>query len=95
MKRTIEQWRDCSPRIMAQQMSRAAIQYALEDAKADILELHAEIERLTDVLRTLHTVAECGVCCCGDSMESHHPYTTDHAPRDQVEYTISKALGNE
>jgi hypothetical protein len=50
MKRAIEQWRDCSPRIMAQRMSRAAIQYALEDAKADILELHAEVARLRDAL---------------------------------------------
>lgn len=48
MKRTIEQWRACSPASMALQ-SEAAILYAFRDAKADILELYADKreERIT------------------------------------------------
>lgn len=46
MKRKIEQWRACDPRAMATQQSPAAIQFAFEDAKADILALHALAERV-------------------------------------------------
>ena len=42
MKRTIDQWRNCDPRAMANNQSNAAVQFALEDAKADVLELHKE-----------------------------------------------------
>jgi hypothetical protein len=43
MKRTIERWRDCDPRMMAFEQSDAAKFYAFQDAKADILELHGQI----------------------------------------------------
>ncbi len=46
MKRKIEQWRGCDPRAMATQQSPAAIQFAFEDAKADILALHVLAERV-------------------------------------------------
>lgn len=46
MNRTIEQWRGCDPEAMAYHMSEAATMYAFKDAKADILALHAENERL-------------------------------------------------
>ena len=36
MKRTIDQWRNCEPRAMANNQSNAAVQFALEDAKADV-----------------------------------------------------------
>lgn len=39
MRRSIEQWRNCSPKAMAG-MSEAAIRFAFEDAQADILVLH-------------------------------------------------------
>ena len=39
MKRKIEQWRNCEPAAMATQ-SQAALTFAFEDAKADILALH-------------------------------------------------------
>lgn len=38
LERTITGWKDCSPAAMAE-MSPAAIQYAFEDARADILTL--------------------------------------------------------
>ena len=41
MKRTIEQWQHCKPEAMAYRQSLPAIQFAFEDAKADILELFA------------------------------------------------------
>lgn len=53
MRRKVEQWRDCSPAAMADQMSRAAIFYAFQDAQADILELDAENQRLRDILRQI------------------------------------------
>lgn len=46
MKRTIDQWRRCSPRAMTYNQSPAAIQFAFEDAQADILALYALAERV-------------------------------------------------
>jgi hypothetical protein len=46
MKRTIDQWTGCHPEAMAYRQSLPAIQFAFEDAKADILELFALVERV-------------------------------------------------
>lgn len=51
LKRTIEQWRGGDPEAMAYHMSEAAIIYAFRDAKADILALHAENERLRSAIQ--------------------------------------------
>jgi len=40
LKRKITGWAECSPKAMSQ-MSEAAIQFALEDARADILTMGA------------------------------------------------------
>lgn len=40
MKRKINQWVNCSPEVMAFTLSPAAIMYALQDARDDIMELH-------------------------------------------------------
>ena len=53
MKRTIDQWRNCDPRAMANNQSNAAVQFALEDAKADVLELHKENQRLRNIARAI------------------------------------------
>lgn len=53
MKRTLEQWELCDPKAMARDMSEAAIMYALEDAKADILELHKEMLRFKNIARAV------------------------------------------
>lgn len=53
MKRTIQQWKDCDPAFMAYHQSVEAIRYAFEDAKADILHLAAEIERLRECLTVI------------------------------------------
>lgn len=45
MRRTFEQWNGCDPKAMAQQ-SEAAIRFAFEDAKADIL-------KMAEALRTI------------------------------------------
>lgn len=49
MKRSIHQWRNCQPKAMIANMSRASLQVALEDAKTDILALH----RLVDAAENL------------------------------------------
>ena len=49
MKRSIDQWRGCNPESMAAQ-SKAAIRFALEDAKADIIELHDMLDEINDML---------------------------------------------
>lgn len=49
MNRPIERWQICSPSAMAQQ-SVAAVTYALEDARHDILELHDQNKRLRALL---------------------------------------------
>lgn len=46
MQRTIKQWRGCVPAAMATQQSPAAIQFAFEAARADILALYALAERV-------------------------------------------------
>jgi len=46
MQRPLTQWRHCNPSVMAGVLSRAAIQYAIQDAKADILALAALVERV-------------------------------------------------
>ena len=46
LQRTIQQWRAGQPAAMATNQSRAAIQFAFEDAKADILALYALAERV-------------------------------------------------
>jgi hypothetical protein len=75
MKRKIEQWRGCEPEAMAGQ-SKAAITYAFEDAKADIIELHnmladgnaaliADAPAMLDALRELVDFAQ---------LYEHHRY---------------------
>lgn len=46
LRRKIEQWRNGDPEAMATQQSRAAIFYAFQDARADILALYALAERV-------------------------------------------------
>ena len=53
MNRTIEQWNGCQPEAMATEQSDVARTFAFADAKADILELHRENERLRDLLADL------------------------------------------
>ena len=58
MKRTIEQWRRCEPEAMATRQSAAARTFAFADAKADILELHRDVERLRELLADLWDVEQ-------------------------------------
>lgn len=53
MKRTIDVWTHCNPKAMAYDQSDAAVMFALQDAKADILELHAENLRLRNIARAI------------------------------------------
>jgi len=53
MKRSIEQWKHCDPKAMAYNQSKAAVMFALQDSKADILELHAENMRLRNIARAI------------------------------------------
>ena len=53
MKRTIEQWSGCKPESMATAQSEVARTFAFSDARADILELHRENERLREGLRLI------------------------------------------
>jgi hypothetical protein len=54
MQRKIEQWRSSDPEMMAHKQSRAAIYFALKDAKADILELYRQREELLAALKASH-----------------------------------------
>ena len=53
MNRKIEHWKLCSPQAMAYNQSDAAKFYAFQDARADILELDEENQRLRDILRQI------------------------------------------
>lgn len=50
LNRTREQWEKSVPMEMAK-MSAAAIMYALEDARHDLLMMHAEIERCVELAK--------------------------------------------
>lgn len=53
MNRTIEQWSKCNPEAMATGQSEVARTFAFADARADILELHRNNERLRKLLADL------------------------------------------
>jgi hypothetical protein len=53
MRRSIETWANCDPKAMAYNQSAAAVQFALEDARADILELHADMLRFKNIARAI------------------------------------------
>jgi hypothetical protein len=60
MRRSIDQWRGCDPKAMATQ-SEAALTYAFEDARADILALHEALHGLlrSDVgIQTMQKLAD-------------------------------------
>lgn len=59
MKRAINVWMHCDPKAMACGQSEAAVMFALQDAKADILELHAENLRLRNIARAI-AYPQCG-----------------------------------
>lgn len=50
MNRSIARWQACSPKALAHDQSIAAIEYAFEDARHDILELHDQNNRLRGML---------------------------------------------
>ena len=53
MKRDIKQWENCDPKLMASAQSEAAVFFAFQDAKADILELYRENLRLRNIARAI------------------------------------------
>jgi hypothetical protein len=53
MKRTIDEWKNCDPKAMAYGQSDAAVMFAFQDAKADVIELHAENLRLRNIARAI------------------------------------------
>ena len=53
MKRTIQQWSNCSPEVMAKTLSEAALVFALQDAKSDILELHRKCQKAASELASV------------------------------------------
>jgi hypothetical protein len=83
LKRSIEQWRGCDPEAMAYHLSEAAIMYAFRDAKADILALNAENERLR------MSISDSMI----DYVEKSHGIRRDHKGRWWVELTINTTLG--
>lgn len=46
MQRSISTWMACKPSDMAHNQSRAAIQFAFEDMRADIISLHSTLKHL-------------------------------------------------
>jgi hypothetical protein len=58
LQRTLDQWRNCDPKLIASAQSPAAIQFAIADAKRDISalatanqRLEREVARLREALR--------------------------------------------
>lgn len=79
LNRSIEQWRNCDPWAMATEQSDAAKMFAMEDARADILKLHADNERLrvtlAEIVRVLGPEApDCDGCAVeiGEALRIAH-----------------------
>ena len=53
LNRAIDQWKNCDPTKMATEQSDAAIMYAFQDAKHDILELYKENLKLKNIARVI------------------------------------------
>lgn len=49
MQRPIIQWVNCNPETMAFTLSPAALMYALQDARADIMALHSLAQRVANL----------------------------------------------
>jgi len=58
LQRTLDQWRNCDPKIMANAQSPAAVQFAIADAKLDISALAAANRRLEGEVAALRQDAE-------------------------------------
>lgn len=55
MQRSISTWMACKPSDMAHNQSRAAIQFAFEDMRADIISLHTTLQQFArDTVDGLH-----------------------------------------
>jgi len=50
VKRTLEQGQGCTPATMMEGLSKRGVIRTLEEAKVDILELHAEMAQLRDMV---------------------------------------------
>ena len=53
MNRTIEQWSVCDPLAMCTKQSLTAQVFAMQDAKSDILKLHAQNKRMKQILQII------------------------------------------
>lgn len=71
MKRLIEQWRNCDPNDMAR-MSEAAVMYALQDAKDDILLLYGAIEKTLAENRHLADGDDCTLIDLKRAIDCHN-----------------------
>jgi hypothetical protein len=58
LQRTLDQWRNCDPKMMVNAQSPAAIQFAIADAKRDIYALAAANQRLEGEVAALRQDAE-------------------------------------
>ena len=58
LQRTLDQWRNCDPKMMANAQSPAAIQFAIADAKRDISALAAANRRLEGEVAALREDSE-------------------------------------
>lgn len=61
MNRTIEQWTNCDPMVMAAKQSWAARFFTFADAKHDILILHNKNTELLEVLQKAKEFIENGI----------------------------------
>lgn len=52
LQRTREQWEKCDPEVM----SKAAVFYALRDAKRDVVAMHDAIAELREAARVFHNL---------------------------------------
>jgi hypothetical protein len=86
MKRTYQQWIDCNPKVMAQEMSQAAQQFAFEDAKADILYLAHENLMMKDILREI-AYPRRGTVECENSIQDYANYIQANYTLEELETT--------
>lgn len=77
----VDRWAKCDPKAMAK-MSEAAIMYALQDAKSDILRMHAELETLRAKIKAYEDLGDAAARLEIESLRAAHGGAP--TPEDQV-----------
>lgn len=91
LNREIEQWEKCNPRLMATNLSFNALEYAIKDARHDILALHRRVRQLEGYL--LETISKFENVLEVDVLDYEHQHVVDLQEGTNEIYQYLKRIG--